>query len=444
MKIIKIASLALILILFLQTAHKTNAAASVDAYFSNNNCADKITNVSNKNTSDLGEKSLSFCFDPGQNTITGFSLEITCGGDAVDCKKIEAGNGASKFNTETDSFKETGANTFGASKFNVGTPVGGKLNIAKITFNVEQGQRGNISITKANITAYPAEANGPSGYVQSNRESVRISELATGDPPAPQTTPTQVPPGGIRDEGTPDGTWIADSEVTFAGKTAARSSDFLNWVLTRYEWSWLDPNGSTNPFTSFWLRILGNIYLFALLLVLIGAFVMIITRGRSVTIMRFIPRFIMMLLLIAFSFGLIQFIYVITDIIQGIFLKGGDTANGVIISSGDLLNIDFSYKDFIGFRLSGAPYDESVFISLLLVKLTALTYYIMSGVLLIRKVILWFFIIMSPVFPLLLLYSPVRNTAKIWIGEFFRWVLYAPIFAIFLYGLVYVWRSGIP
>src|SRR3989344_5827267 len=68
----------------------------------------------------------------------------------------------------------------------------------------------------------------------------------------------------------------------------------------------------------------------------------------------------------------------------------------------------------------------------------------MSGVLLIRKVILWFFIIMSPVFPLLVLYAPVRNTAKIWIGEFFRWVLYAPIFAILLSGLVSFWRSYIP
>lgn len=439
MKIIKIASLVLILIVFLQTAQKTSAAASVNAYFSNNNCADKITNVSNKNASDLGEKSLSFCFDAGQTQITGFSLEIICAGTAVECKGIEAGDGASRFDILVDPFKKNDLNTFGGKKTIVaGTPVSGKLNIAKITFEVKQGN-GNISISsRTNINAFPTVD------AQVIGENTRISELATGDPQTPQTTPAQAPPGGSRDTGVPDGTWIADSEVTFAGKTAARSSDFLNWVLARYEWSKLDPNGATNPFTSFWLRILGNIYLFALLLVLIGAFVMIITRGRSVTIMRFIPRFIMMLLLIAFSFGLIQFIYVITDIIQGIFLKGAETANGIIISSADLLNIDFSYKDFIGFRLSGAPYDESVFISLLLVKLTALTYYIMSGVLLIRKVILWFFIIMSPVFPLLLLYSPVRNTAKIWIGEFFRWVLYAPIFAILLSGLVSFWRSYIP
>ncbi|MBU4098519.1 hypothetical protein KJ980_02600, partial [Patescibacteria group bacterium] len=64
----------------------------------------------------------------------------------------------------------------------------------------------------------------------------------------------------------------------------------------------------------------------------------------------------------------------------------------------------------------------------------------MVGILLIRKIILWFFIIISPVFPILLLFYPVRNTGKIWIGEFFRWLLYGPLFAIFLQGLVFMWR----
>jgi hypothetical protein len=68
----------------------------------------------------------------------------------------------------------------------------------------------------------------------------------------------------------------------------------------------------------------------------------------------------------------------------------------------------------------------------------------MTGLLLVRKIILWFFIIVSPIFPLLLFFSPVRNTAKIWIGEFFRWLLYAPLFALFLRGLVVMWEDRIP
>jgi len=57
---------------------------------------------------------------------------------------------------------------------------------------------------------------------------------------------------------------------------------------------------------------------------------------------------------------------------------------------------------------------------------------------------LWFFIILSPLFPILLLFYPVRNTGKIWIGEFFRWVMYAPLFAVFLSGLVKLWSAGLP
>src|SRR5581483_7706503 len=109
-----------------------------------------------------------------------------------------------------------------------------------------------------------------------------------------------------------------------------------------------------------------------------------------------------------------------------------------------LLYLGFGYNHFLGLRKIGPDYEESAFITLLLVRLTAFTYYVMTGILLIRKVILWFFIIVSPIFPLLLFYNPLRNSAKIWIGEFFRWLLYAPLFAVFLHGLVVLWRNGIP
>ncbi len=239
-----------------------------------------------------------------------------------------------------------------------------------------------------------------------------------------------------------EGTWVKDADVTFAGKVAARSGEFLDWALANYNWS--EASGiSNNPLASFWATIRNIVYAFTTLFVLVSAFVIIFTRGKNITIMRFIPRFIMIVLLITLSFSIIQFIYQIMDAIQGFFLTN---KNGDIISQKDLLFIGFNYPDFQGYRVLGAQYDESVFVSLLLVKLTALTYYVMVGILLLRKIILWFFIVISPIFPLLLLYSPIRNTAKIWVGEFFRWLLYAPIFAIFLSGLVHLWSSttGIP
>lgn len=228
--------------------------------------------------------------------------------------------------------------------------------------------------------------------------------------------------------------WVDDAEVTFVGKVGARSGKFLDWALNSYPWA-----SASVDLQNFWLIILKIVYAFSILFVLITAFIMIITRGRSITIMRFIPRFILIIILVTFSFALIQFIYQIGDAIQGFFLKNPE---GNIISQQDLLYVGWDYETFKGLRLPGSQFDESAFISLLLVKLTAVTYYAMTGVLLLRKVILWFFIIISPIFPLLLLYSPLRNTGKIWIGEFFRWLLYAPIFSVFLSGVVALWRAG--
>jgi len=242
-----------------------------------------------------------------------------------------------------------------------------------------------------------------------------------------------------------DGAWVSDSNVTFVGKVGARAGAFLDWTLQNYNWSFVS-NGQ-NPLASFWAEIRNIVYAFIAIFVLVTAFILIVTRGRSITVMRFIPRFVFIILLVTFSFALAQFIYQIVDIIQGFFLKNPDAVSAAthpFIWQGNLLYIGFDYQNFMGYKVYGSAYDESAFISLLLVKLTAITYYAMVGILLLRKIILWFFIIISPIFPLLLLYAPIRNTAKIWIGEFFRWLLYAPIFAILLSGLVYIWGSGIP
>ena len=241
---------------------------------------------------------------------------------------------------------------------------------------------------------------------------------------------------------TPDpGRWIADAEVTFVGKTGSRSDAFLSWTLQNYKW--LTPVNGNNPLVDFWKVVRNIVYALVALFILGTAFVLVITRGQNITVMKFLPRFILIIVLITFSFSLIQLVYQAADVIQEFFLKPSGP-NGPLITTQDLLYIGFPYKGFEGYRLVGSQNDESAFMSLLLVRLTAITYYVMTGVLLIRKIILWFFIILSPVFPLLLFYSPIRNTGKVWIGEFFRWLFYAPLFAIFLNGVVQLWRTGIP
>lgn len=233
--------------------------------------------------------------------------------------------------------------------------------------------------------------------------------------------------------------WVVDKDVTFAGKVAARSNDLLNWVISNYKWASIDP-AKVNPFNAIWISIRNITYILLAFFILAGAVLMIVTRGRSITVRRFIPRFILTAVLIFFSFSIVNTLYFFTDIIQGFFFR----IEGRFINSGDLLNVAFDYKDFVGYRLPDTSNDESVFMSLLMVKLTAITYYAMFIILIVRKVILWFFIVVSPIFPLLLLFSPLRNSAKIWVGEFFRWLLYAPLFAILLSGLVALWKIYIP
>lgn len=237
-----------------------------------------------------------------------------------------------------------------------------------------------------------------------------------------------------------EGKWVSDPEVTFTGKTAARANDFLNWTLRNYDWVSIQ-SGDTDPLRAFWLKVLLIPASLIALFVLVAAFIMIITRGKNLTVMRFLPRLTFIIVLMFLSFSLVQFLYTLGDIFQGFFLElDQDTT----IQSSDLLYIAFDYESFTGFRQLGEQFEESAFISLLLVKLTAITYYVMTGVLLVRKVILWFLLIVSSIFPLLLFYKPLRNSAKIWIGEFFRWLLYAPLFALFLRGLVEMWRDRIP
>ncbi|HSW88579.1 MAG TPA: hypothetical protein VLG12_05460 [Candidatus Saccharimonadales bacterium] len=251
-----------------------------------------------------------------------------------------------------------------------------------------------------------------------------------------QTASSAASPLSASSSGQPsEGTWLSDNDVTFAGKNAVRAQELFNWVLVNYQWSTND-----NTLISFWATIRNVVFVFLIILVMVSAFLMIITGGQSLTAMQFIRKFLVVIILITFSFAIVRIFYQIVDVIQSFFIKNPD---GQIISSKDLLNISFSYQDFIGYRRYGPDYNESAFISLLLTKLTAATYFVMAGVLIIRKIILWFFITVSPIFPVLLLYFPVRNTAKIWIGEFFRWLLYAPLFAIFLSGLVVLWRQNI-
>ena len=61
----------------------------------------------------------------------------------------------------------------------------------------------------------------------------------------------------------------------------------------------------------------------------------------------------------------------------------------------------------------------------------------------VRKIILWFFLVASPLLPIIIFYFPTRSTVKIIRNEFLRWLLYAPLFSLFLSAIVIIWKSNI-
>ena len=68
----------------------------------------------------------------------------------------------------------------------------------------------------------------------------------------------------------------------------------------------------------------------------------------------------------------------------------------------------------------------------------------MGGMLLLRKIILWFLLFVSPFLAILLSFAFIKNVGMIWIGVFFQWVFYGPLLALFLGGTAAIWKYGIP
>ncbi len=237
------------------------------------------------------------------------------------------------------------------------------------------------------------------------------------------------------------GSFVPDAEVTQVGKDAVRSEDFLDWVLAKGT----TPQNGDTPLQRTWRYVEQATYALSALMVVAVGFWFMIRRDKDIKVMRFLPLLVVLMVYIFFSYTIIHLIYSLTEGLIHNFLtipNGGCESH--ILCRKDLLDINFPYLGFQGARRAGTEFDESAAINLLLVRLTTWTYMAMSGILIIRQVILWFFIIVSPLLALLFPFPLIRNTAKIWIGEFFRWLCYGILLAMFLRGLVIMWQNGIP
>ncbi|MBI4129755.1 hypothetical protein HY468_00395, partial [Candidatus Roizmanbacteria bacterium] len=111
-----------------------------------------------------------------------------------------------------------------------------------------------------------------------------------------------------------------------------------------------------------------------------------------------------------------------------------------------VIAMEKNYTDFRGFTfvMGNQANLESINTSTFIIRITSFTYNILSAVLLLRYIILWFFLIVSPFLALLLPFMFIRNTGWVWIGEFFRWLFYGPLVALFIAGTARIWKAGIP
>ena len=234
--------------------------------------------------------------------------------------------------------------------------------------------------------------------------------------------------------------WVADEGITIAGKGVARAGHFIDWVLKYPQWYYIQSTND-NPLTFFWKNIRNLSYAYLIVFLVIIAFILIINRGKSITLKQILPRLIIVLVGISFSFAILQFLYQVTDIVQGYLLR---LSTSTPISSKDLLSVGFNYQDFQGFKADGAVNSESYKTTLFLTNATSITYYVMGTILLLRKAFLWMFIATSPLFAILLIIPSSYKLLKFLFGNLMRWLLYGPLFYLFIGVYITLWKLGIP
>ncbi len=235
--------------------------------------------------------------------------------------------------------------------------------------------------------------------------------------------------------------WVEDASVTSQGKADERARQFIYWALTH---SALD---NSPVLTHVWSAARNIAYFFVLIIGAIMGLGIIINRrnnfSSSVKIWPSVWKILLVLLYIAFSATIVITLIQLSEILMKFFIEnlGGQNLFQIYFSGN---NTEASYLNFVGCRDLNIRVQEQVGTQLTIAKITNITYYVMGGMILLRQVLLWFLLFVSPFLGILMPFVLIRNIGWIWIGVFFQWLFYGPLLALFLGGLAAVWHSGIP
>ena len=239
--------------------------------------------------------------------------------------------------------------------------------------------------------------------------------------------------------------WVSDPEVTALGKAGERSRQFLYWTLTHR-------SVDDHPvLLSIWTFTKNMVYFF--LLIVAAIFGLGIIIGQRVNFKLKIevwPLFIKILLLflyVTFSASIILLIVQLSDTLMLFFIERLGVKNlfnifflssqgGSVISDSETAYLTFKGCTNVNIELL-----DSVKTSKFMVHFTNMTYYMIGIMFILRKVLLWLLLFVSPFLALLMPFVFIRNAGWIWIGVFFQWVFYGPLFGLFLGGLASIWGS---
>ncbi|CAN5161512.1 hypothetical protein BH09PAT2_BH09PAT2_01920 [soil metagenome] len=242
--------------------------------------------------------------------------------------------------------------------------------------------------------------------------------------------------------------WVEDPAITSQGKADERARQFLYWVV------------STQVIED--APVLNAIWSVSSLIALVGVILIAAIFGIGYIIsqrtqynfnIRIWPTVIkigMMLLYIAFSSAIVFVLIQFSEILMKFFYEN--------LGGGELFNIYFAnpsntelvgkseqnYLGFVGCRDLNIRVKDGIDTEIAMLKLTNVTYYVMGTMLLLRKILLWFLLFVSPFLALLMPFVFIRNTGWIWIGVFFQWLFYGPFFTFFFGALAKIWKDGIP
>lgn len=273
--------------------------------------------------------------------------------------------------------------------------------------------------------------------------------------PTPSVGIAVAPAGQVLGSGTgPESTigqasWVIDPVVTQVGRNAERARQFIYWVVTH------SPVYNVPQIYQAYFFVQRLTWVLAIFVIIGLAIQLVLTRKSigptfsgisigfdQVTIATIVIRMVLILSFIFFSYNIMLGFIQASDAMSNFFISrlgGEDLFNIVFSGSNDTTNYEF-----VGYKNADPLEQDMVFTSLFLVRMTSFTYNFMAIILILRQVILIFLLILSPILALLLPFIFIRNIGSVWIGEFFRWLFYGPLFSLFIAALARIWKGGIP